>query len=115
MNKVQGPKNIKRDSITTGIGYSRDISIGTYSHITPTFCITYTIMNKNYSGEPVNIHIQSLINIIHEKNWVITTKKGKGKSPLFCGNVERVIPIYAAAYPSELELHHPTMSTLWGH
>ena len=35
------------------------------------------------------------MNIIQENNRVITTKKGKGKLPLFCGNVERVIPIYA--------------------
>ena len=34
------------------------------------------------------------MNIIQENNWVISTKKGKGKLPLFCGNVERVIPIY---------------------
>ena len=33
------------------------------------FCITYTIMNKYDTGEPVNIHIQSLINIIQENNW----------------------------------------------
>ena len=33
-------------------------------------------MNKYYPGEPVNIHIQPLINIMHENNWVITTKKG---------------------------------------
>ena len=61
-------------------------------------------MNKYYPGEPVNIHIQSLINIILEKNWVITTKKGKGKLPIFCGNGERVIPIYASQstfFPSE--------------
>ena len=25
-------------------------------------------------------------------------KKGKGKLPIFCGNVERVIPIYAIKY-----------------
>ena len=31
---------------------------------------------------------------MQEDNWVISTKKGKGKLPLFCGNVERVIPIY---------------------
>ena len=54
--------------------------------VTPKFCITYMII-KNYPGEPDNIHIQSLINIISENNWVITTKKGKGKLPLFCGNV----------------------------
>ena len=51
-------------------------------------------MNKYYPGEPVNIHIQSLINIILENNWAITTKKGKGKLPIFCGNGDRVIPIY---------------------
>ena len=52
------------------------------------------IINKYYPGEPVNIHLQQCINIIHENNWAITIKKGKGKLPLFCGNVERVIPIY---------------------
>ena len=52
------------------------------------------IINIYYPGEPVNIHIQSLINIIQENNWVITTKKGKGKLPLFCGNGEQVNPIY---------------------
>ena len=31
------------------------------------------------------------MNVIQENNWVITTKKGKGKFQLFCGNVE---PIY---------------------
>ena len=38
--------------------------------------------------------MQSFININQEKNWLITTKKGKGKLPLFCGNGERVIPFY---------------------
>ena len=52
-------------------------------------------MNKYYPVEPVNIHIESLINIILENNWVITTKKGKGKLLIFCGNVERLIHIYA--------------------
>ena len=52
-------------------------------------------MNKYYPGKPVNVNIQSRINIIQESNWVITTKKGKGKSQLFFGNVERVIFIYA--------------------
>ena len=33
-------------------------------------------MNKYYPGEAVNIHIQSLINIIQDNNLVITTKKG---------------------------------------
>ena len=44
--------------------------------VTPVFCITYMTINIYYPGEPVNIHIQSLINIIQENNWVITTKKG---------------------------------------
>ena len=59
------------------------------------FCITCTIMKKYYPGEPVNIHIKSLINILLDNNWVITAKKGKGKLPIFCGNGKRVIPIYS--------------------
>ena len=52
-------------------------------------------MNKYYPGEIVNIHIQSLINRLQEKNWVITTKKkGNGKLLLFCDDREQVIPIY---------------------
>ena len=50
---------------------------------------------KYYPGETVNIHIRSLINIIQDKNWVITTKKVKGKLPLFSGNGEQIIPFYA--------------------
>ena len=42
----------------------------------PDYPITYTIMEIYYPGEPVNIHIKSLINIIQENNRVITTKKG---------------------------------------
>ena len=52
-------------------------------------------MNKYYPGEPINIHIQPLINIMQDNNRVITTKKGKGKLPIFCGNGEQVITIYA--------------------
>ena len=37
------------------------------------FWLTYMIMNKYYPGEPVKIHIQSLINMIQKKNRVITT------------------------------------------
>ena len=59
-------------------------------------------MNKYYQCQPINIRVKSLINIIQEKNWVIAAKKGKGKLPLFCGNGERVIPIYAAAELSVL-------------
>ena len=45
------------------------------------------------------------MNIIQEKNWVITTKKGKGKLPLFCGNVERVFSIYVSHQVGIL-VHH---------
>ena len=49
-----------------------------------TLIVSYNIYNHQtyYLGETVNIHIQSSTNIIHEKNWEITTKKGKGKLPL---------------------------------
>ena len=39
--------------------------------------MTYRIIYI-YIGEPFNIHIQSLINIIQENNRVITNKKGRG-------------------------------------
>ena len=39
-------------------------------------CTLYMITKKHYPGEPVNIHIQSLLKNIQEKNKVITTKKG---------------------------------------
>ena len=61
---------------------------------TPNFLYNIYDNEKYYPGEPINIHIQSLINTIHEKNWVITTKKGKGKLPLLCGNGERLISVY---------------------
>ena len=51
-------------------------------------------MNKYYPGEPINIHIQSLINSMQENNRVIIIKKGKGELPLFHGNGERVITTY---------------------
>ena len=34
------------------------------------------------------------MSMIQENNWVITTKNGKGKLPIFCGKGERLIPIY---------------------
>ena len=40
----------------------------------PIFHTTYTIIKKYHPCEPVNIHIQSLINIIRENNWVIRKK-----------------------------------------
>ena len=47
--------------------------------VTQIVCITYRITNKHDPGEPVNIHIQSLISTIWENNRVITTKRGQGK------------------------------------
>ena len=44
--------------------------------VTPNFLYNIYDDEKYYPGEPVNIHIQSLINIIKENNWVIATKKG---------------------------------------
>ena len=43
----------------------------------PLIC-SYNICNdqKYYPGEPVNIHILSLLDIIQENNWVLITKKG---------------------------------------
>ena len=32
-------------------------------------------MNNYYPGEAVNIHMQSLINIMQENNWLTTTEK----------------------------------------
>ena len=32
-------------------------------------------INKYHLGEPIRIHIKSLINIIMENNWVITLKR----------------------------------------
>ena len=52
----------------------------------PIFSYNIYDHNKYYPGEPVNIHIKSLIYIIQQKNWVINTKKGKRKLPLFCGD-----------------------------
>ena len=40
-----------------------------------------------------------------ENNGVITTKKGKGKLPLFHGNREQLIPIYVESYYIYLHLH----------
>ena len=45
----------------------------------PFFCETYTIMNQYYPAGPVNIHTQSLINILQHNNLVITTQKGQGQ------------------------------------
>ena len=44
--------------------------------ITHNFLYNIYDHGKNYPGEPVNIHIQSLINIIQDNNRVIGTKKG---------------------------------------
>ena len=60
----------------------------------PIICIAYIVVKKK-SYETVHIHIQSLIKFIQENNCVIATKRGTGKSPLFCGDGERVITIYS--------------------
>ena len=54
--------------------------------VTPNFSYSRYNHEKYYPDELVNIHMQSLINIIQENDWEIITKKGKGKLPLFCGN-----------------------------
>ena len=77
----------------------------------PIIRITYTIIKIYYPGEPVNIHIQSLIEIIQENNWVITKKQGKGKLKLFCGNGERLINFYALEM-SPLDLYPLEMGHL---
>ena len=43
--------------------------------IVPIFLYNIQYHKKYYLGEPVNINIQSLINIIQGNNWVITTIK----------------------------------------
>ena len=46
--------------------------------ITPDFLYNIYHNEISYPGETVNIHIQSLINMIEENNCAITTKKGQG-------------------------------------
>ena len=55
---------------------------------------------KYYPGEPVHVHIQSLINIIQYNNRVITIKKGKDKLPLLCGKGGQLIPFYGFWMPT---------------
>ena len=44
--------------------------------ITPNFLYNIYDHKKHYPGEPVNIHMHLLINIIQRKIWAITIKKG---------------------------------------
>ena len=44
--------------------------------INPNFLYNIYDNEKYYPCEPLNINKQSLINIIQENNWAITTKKG---------------------------------------
>ena len=46
--------------------------------VIPNFLYNKYDNEKYYPGEPVNIHIQLLLNIIQDNNTEITTKKGKG-------------------------------------
>ena len=64
--------------------------------VSPIFLYNMYNHEKYYPNEPVIMHIKPLITIIQEKIWVIATKKGKGKLPLFCGFGEHAIPIYGA-------------------
>ena len=62
----------------------------------PSIC-SYNIydLQNIFPGEPVYIHMQSLINIIQENNSVsYHLKKRKGKLPLLCGSREVLIPFY---------------------
>ena len=54
--------------------------------VTPDFSYNIYYHESYYQCEPVNIHIQPLINMIQDNNRVITTKQAKGKFQLFCGN-----------------------------
>ena len=63
-----------------------------------------------YTVEPVNIHIQYLINTIQATNRVISTKKSKGQLPLFRGNRELAIPFYAIWYTHSLDHGNHTYS-----
>ena len=44
--------------------------------VTPNFLHNIYDREKYYPGEPVNVYIQSLINIIQVNSWLITIKKG---------------------------------------
>ena len=53
-------------------------------------------MNKYYPGEPGSIHMQSLINIMQENNWLIATQKRlRVNYQYFVVTYNGVIPIYA--------------------
>ena len=54
------------------------------------------------------------MNIIQENNRVITTKKGKGKLPIFCGNVEWLILVYARHRNLQKGLHSGSCLPLYG-
>ena len=69
-------------------------------------------MNKYFPVEPVNIQIQSLINMMQESNWVITTKTSNGKLLLFCGNVERLITTYGVQTVISVCLNHEWLHKL---
>ena len=43
--------------------------------VTPKFSYNIYDHEKYYPGEPVNINMKSLINVIQDKNWVTTIKR----------------------------------------
>ena len=77
--------------------------------------MTHIIMKRCYPDELVNIHVQSLINIIQANNRVTATKKGNGELPLICGNGERVIPIYGLIDRPSNHLSIWTRDSVWVH
>ena len=44
--------------------------------VTPDFSYNIYYHERYYLGESVNRHIKSLINIIQDNDWLITTQKG---------------------------------------
>ena len=61
----------------------------------PIFHTTHMIMKNNIQVNQSIYIYKALINMIQENNLVLSPKKGQGKLILFCGNGERVFPIYA--------------------
>ena len=69
-------------------------------------------MKEYYLGEPVNIHIQSSINIIQEKNWVVTTKKGYFTVDIICvGKFSKADKdTFKSVYREDMTYYYPRIS-----
>ena len=72
-----GDKNISPNSLNIMVNHHYVERIWRNLFI-PNFLYNIYDNEKYYPGEPVNIHKQSLIDIIHKNNLVITTKKRVG-------------------------------------